>query len=166
MSTVTFRPMSEADLGFLQRLYASTREEELAPVPWSEEQKAEFLRFQFDAQHKHYQEHFPDAEYQVIELGGKPIGRLYIDRREDEHRLIDIALLPAHRGGGIGGGIMRDVLDEAAAVGKRVRIHVEMNNPALRLYERLGFENIEEQGVYYLMEWTPPDAAPAEPAES
>ena len=157
MSTVAFRPMTEGDLDFLRRLYASTREEELAQVPWSDEEKAEFLRFQFEAQHKHYQEHFPDAQYSVIELAGKPIGRLYLDRREDEHRLIDIALLPENRGGGIGGGIMRDVLAEAAAAGKRVRIHVERNNPAMRLYERLGFEKIEEQGIYHLMEWTPPD---------
>lgn len=159
MSTVTFRPMTEGDLDFLRRLYASTREEELAQVPWSDEEKAEFLRFQFDAQHKHYMEYFPDAEYQVIELAGKPIGRLYLDRRDDEHRLIDIALLPEHRGDGIGGGIMRDVLEEAAAARKLVRIHVERNNPAMRLYERLGFNNIEEQGVYYLMEWTPPAGA-------
>lgn len=54
---------------------------------------------------------------------------------------------------------MQDVLDRAASAGKKVRIHVEHNNPALRLYERLGFEQVEEQGIYYLMEWRPPALA-------
>lgn len=152
---VEFRPITEADESFLRELYASTRADEMAQVPWSDEQKEEFLGFQFDAQHKYYQEQFPDAEFLVIEKVGVPIGRLYIDRRDDEHRLIDIALLSEHRGSGVGGEIMADILAEASEAGKLVRIHVERNNPAMRLYERLGFEKIEEQGVYYLMEWKP-----------
>lgn len=50
---------------------------------------------------------------------------------------------------------MRQILAEGAEAGKLVRIHVEENNPALRLYRRLGFKKIEEQGVYYLIEWAP-----------
>ncbi len=91
----------------------------------------------------------------IVEKDGEPIGRLYIDRREDEHRLIDIALLPEWRGKGVGSELMRGVLDEAREAGKLVRIHVEQNNPAMRLYKRLGFEEIEDQGVYRLMEWRP-----------
>ncbi len=154
-TAVSFRPLAAGDLEFLYRLYASTREEELAPVPWSDEQKESFLRFQFDAQHRYYQEHFPDADYLVIERRERPIGRLYLDRRPDEHRLIDIALVPGSRGAGIGGAILRDLQEEAGAAGKPLRIHVERNNPALRLYARLGFEPLEEQGIYYLMEWRP-----------
>ena len=154
---LTFRPITEADLPFLRRLYASTRSEELAVVPWTEQEKDDFLRFQFEAQHSYYQEQFPNARFDVIERDGEAIGRLYLDVREDEHRLVDIALLPEHRGSGIGSRLMRDVLAAAAADGgKKVRIHVESNNPAMRLYRRLGFRKIEEQGVYHLMEWRPP----------
>jgi ribosomal protein S18 acetylase RimI-like enzyme len=85
----------------------------------------------------------------------KPIGRLYLDRREAEIRIIDIALLTSERRNGVGGALLREVLTEARAAGKAVRIHVERNNPALRLYHRLGFNEIEDQGVYYLMEWRP-----------
>ena len=152
---ISFRPIQDADLGFLRGLYASTRADEMAVLPWTEQEKDDFIRFQFDAQHRYYHEQFSDAEFLVIEKDGEAIGRLYIDRREDEHRVIDIALLPAHRRSGIGGGILRDVLDEAAKAGKLVRIHVEANNPAMRLYLRLGFEKIEELGVYHLMEWVP-----------
>ncbi len=156
MSTeTTLRPITPEDQELLVRIYASTRAEELAAVPWSEQEKDNFLRFQFDAQHKYYQEHFPRAAFDLILHDGEPIGRLYVDRRASEIRLIDIALLPEHRGSGLGSEIMRDVLDEGRAAGKLVRIHVEHNNPAMRLYRRLGFKKIEEQGVYHLMEWTP-----------
>lgn len=155
MTGTTFRPITDDDDGLLRRIYASTRADEMAMVPWSEAEKVAFVNGQFEAQHKYYQKVFPDAEFSIVEKGGEPIGRLYIDRRKDEHRLIDIALLPEHRGKGIGASLMRGVLDEARQAGKRIRIHVEQNNPAMHLYRRLGFEKVEDQGVYFLMEWRP-----------
>ena len=161
----TLRSITPEDHDFLRRVYATTRADEMAAVPWTEQEKDDFLRFQFDAQHKYYMEYFPRAAFDLILLDGEPIGRLYIDRRADEIRLIDIALLPEYRGKSLGGSIMNDILAEGAEVGKLVRIHVESNNPAMRLYLRLGFEKIEEQGVYHLMEWAPPhnDAKEGQP---
>ncbi len=153
---ITLRPIRAEDRDFLRRLYGSTRAEELAPLDWTEEQKDEFIRFQFDAQHAYYTEQFPDASFDLVLERGEPIGRLYVDRRADEIRLIDIALLPEKRRSGIGSGLMSSVLAEAEASGLPVQIHVERNNPALGLYRRLGFEAVEDQGVYYLMKWTPP----------
>lgn len=152
---ITFRPITEGDEEFLARLYASTRWEELQQAPWSDEQRLAFLRQQFEAQHIYYQEHFPNAAFDIVQVGGKDAGRLYIDRREDEIRLIDIALLPGFRGQGVGGRLMAKILKEGQEAGLLVRIHVEQNNPAMRLYLRLGFKKIEDQGVYHLMEWTP-----------
>ena len=154
-SRVTLRPIAVEDMEFLHRLYASTRQDELRRVGWSDEQKEAFLRFQFDAQHHYYREQFPNATFDVVLDGERPIGRLYVDRRADEIRLIDIALLPEQRGKGTGGSLMRQTLAEARLAGKPVRIHVERENPARRLYDRLGFRSIEEQGVYDLMEWRP-----------
>ena len=156
--------MSDADLPFLKRVYAGTRSEELAQTPWSDEEREAFLKMQFDAQHDFYQKQFPAASYQIIQKEGDPIGRLYLDRRPDELRVIDIALLPEERGAGIGGRLMQDVLDEAALVGKPVRIHVEKNNPAMHLYDRLGFRHVEDQGVYWLMECTAGVSEPRTPA--
>ncbi|MEM7582832.1 MAG: GNAT family N-acetyltransferase [Acidobacteriota bacterium] len=161
-ASTTLRPITDADRFFLLQVYASTRADEMAQVPWTDQQKEEFLAFQFDAQHKYYRQHFPQAAFDLILLDEKPVGRLYIDRRQDEIRLIDIALLPQYRGTGLGGAIMEDILAEGAEAGLLVRIHVESNNPAMRLYRRLGFEKIEEQGIYHLMEWTPP----GQPTES
>ena len=154
-SSITFRPIRPEDEAFLYQVYASTREDELAQVPWDEGEKETFLRMQFNAQHKYYQEQFLNAEFQIILLDDRPIGRLYVDRRPDEIRLIDIALLPGERNGGIGTLLLKELLVEAAWVGKPVRIHVERFNPALRLYEQLGFSRIDDQGVYHLMEWSP-----------
>jgi ribosomal protein S18 acetylase RimI-like enzyme len=154
---VTLRPVEAGDEEFLYGVYASTRTEELAPVPWTEAQKEAFLRMQFRAQSVDYRSNYPDAEFLVILVDGAPAGRLYVHRRDDELRIVDIALLPAHRGAGIGGALLRRLLDEAAAAGKPVRIHVERFNPALRLYERLGFRSTGDDGVYFLMEWTAPE---------
>jgi GNAT superfamily N-acetyltransferase len=155
---VAFRPIEPGDEPFLRRLYASTREEELRPVPWTPAEKAAFLRQQFQAQHAYYQEHYTGTRFEVVLRDGQPIGRLYVARWADEIRIVDITLLPEHCGAGIGTGILRDLLAEAAAAGKPVRIHVERQNPAWRLYERLGFAPIEDKGVYYLMEWRPAPA--------
>jgi len=162
---VTSRAIAPGDEELLYRIYASTRFEELAPVPWTAAQKEGFLRMQFRAQSADYAANYPDAAFLVLLVGGTPAGRLYVDRRSDEVRIIDIALLPEHRGAGVGGALLRGILAEAAAAGKAVRIHVERMNPALRLYERLGFRRTGEDGIYFLMEWTagPGDASGAQP---
>lgn len=153
---VSLRPIGADDQAFLFEVYASTREEELAVLDWDAAQKDAFLRQQFDAQHAFYRSQFADADFQVILLDSEPVGRLYVHRRADELRLVDIALLPVHRNAGIGTMLVKGLLAEAAAGGKPVRIHVEMFTAALRLYERLGFSKVGDNGVYYLMEWSPP----------
>src|SRR4029077_6333240 len=109
------RPITAADDAFLCALYGSTRAEELAPVPWTEEQKRAFLDMQFRAQTIHYQKHYGDGEFLMIENRGEPIGRLLLHRTSTEIRIIDISLLPAYRGRGIGTNLLCDVLDEGAA---------------------------------------------------
>lgn len=153
---VSLRPCLESDRDFLYRVYASTRLEELAPTGWSPGQMNAFLSMQFNAQHTYYHQQFADAEYSVVMLDGVPIGRLYVNRTPDEVLIIDIALLPEYRDRGIGTPLVRGLLAEADAGGKPVRLHVEKFNRALRLWQRLGFEVIEDQGVYWYMERRPP----------
>lgn len=162
MTGLTFRPIRPEDHDFLHRLYASTREEELATVvDWTAEQKAAFVRQQFEAQHHHYQTYYPEASFDLVLLDGEPVGRLYVARWTREIRLVDIALAPAARGRGLGTALLRDLLAEGERSGKAVSIHVERFNPALRLYRRLGFREVEEKGPYFLMEWRPPGAPAA-----
>lgn len=139
----------------MRQLYGSTREEELKQFPFDELQKKAFLDQQFAAQYQHYQLHYPTCERNIIELEGKPIGRLWIDEWKDQIRLVDITLAPEARGNGVGSMLLHEVLERGRTAGKPVTIHVEGYNPALRLYERLGFVKVDTNGVYYLMKWTP-----------
>jgi RimJ/RimL family protein N-acetyltransferase len=152
---VALRPITEADLEFLHRLYATTREDELRQVPWAPEQKAAFVRQQFEAQHAFWRENYTDTSWDVIVADGTPIGRLYVARWPRDIRIVDIALMPEHRGSGLGTRLLRELFAEADSSGRKVSIHVEVFNPARRLYERLGFVQAGDRGVYLLMERRP-----------
>ena len=145
---MTLRPSGPRDRELLYRVYASTRAEELANVPWDDEAKEAFLRAQFDAQDRWWREHYAGASFDIVLVDGEPAGRLYVYASEDEIRIVDIALLPAFRARGIGSVLLAGIL----ADGRRVTIHVERMNPALRLYERLGFVLAEDRGVYLFLE--------------
>lgn len=155
----TVRPATEADRDFLLSVYASTREEELAQVEWEEGAREEFLEHQFSAQDHHYRTNYPGATFDVIEVDGERAGRLYVHRGTGEIRIMDIALAPAFRGRGIGTALLRELMDEAGGSGRALSIHVEANNPARRLYERLGFVPAGEHGIYVLMRWGQPNTA-------
>lgn len=157
--SIRFRPMTEADVPFLSHVYATTREEEMRAVPWTDEQKKAFLEMQFNAQKIHYDKYYPDCDFLVIEKDGVAIGRLYLDRAGDDLHIVDITLLPEYRGSGIGTMLLSEILAEGAATSRPVTIHVEQYNPALRLYERLGFQHVDSSGIYFLMRWTAPPAA-------
>jgi ribosomal protein S18 acetylase RimI-like enzyme len=149
------RPAGPADAGVLYRIYASTREDELAVVPWDAPAKEAFLRMQFTAQDRYYHANYPDASYDLIMNGDEVLGRLYVDRGETQWLVLDLALLPEHRRKGIGTQLLTRVLAEADAAAKPVQMHVERFNPAQHLYDRLGFRQIADQGVYLLLERNP-----------
>jgi GNAT superfamily N-acetyltransferase len=125
-------------------------------VSWDAAQKSAFLTFQFAAQQRHYRLHYPQAAYQIVCSVGKPIGRFYVARSDDEIRVLDIALTPEHRRHGIGAVLMREVLDEAEASGRPVILHVDAGSPALRFYERLGFTRTTETPMHVGMVWCAP----------
>jgi ribosomal protein S18 acetylase RimI-like enzyme len=146
------RPATPADEEFLAALYASTRTAELARVPWTDEQKAAFLAHQFDAQSRHYARHYADASFELLLVDGTRAGRLIVARWPGEIHIVDIALMPEHRGRGVGTAVLEPLLDEARATGATASIYVERGNPALTLYERLGFRAVGDEGVYLRME--------------
>jgi ribosomal protein S18 acetylase RimI-like enzyme len=154
---VTLRPETENDIPFLLAVYASTRAGEMAIVPWTREQKDQFVQMQFGFQRKHYLENYEGATFDIVMVEGSAAGRLYVFRGPSEIRIVDIALLPEYRGRGIGGELLTEILREARDRGLIVSIHVERHNPALRLYQRLGFQCAGEQGPVYLrMEFRAP----------
>lgn len=147
-ATLALRPARPQDRPFLLALYASTREQELAQVPFAPEQKAAFLEQQFAAQSAHYAAQFPSASFDVVEVGGEPGGRLIVDRGDGAIAVVDIALLAPLRGRGIGTRLLAPLLAESDARGLPVTLHVERFNPAQRLYARLGFALVADDGVH------------------
>lgn len=150
---VALRPVTPEDEAFLYKVYASTRAQEMAMVPWTEAQKEAFLTMQFSAQQTHYRNYYPDANHEIILVGAQAVGRLYVARRERDIHILDITILPEHRNQGIGTPLIKDLMAEAARAGKALNIHVENYNPSHRLFERLGFLKVEEDGINDLMEW-------------
>ncbi|MDO8878244.1 MAG: GNAT family N-acetyltransferase [Pseudolabrys sp.] len=158
------RRETDDDLPFLMRLFASTRERELAPMPWSTEQKRDFLASQFEAQSRHYRTFIAGGDYLLVEHHGAGAGRLYLDMRRTSLHIVDIALMPDWRGKGLGTAILEALQDFGRMRGMAIGIFVEKFNPALRLYRRLGFAEIADHDVYLEMEWTPDALNPETPA--
>jgi ribosomal protein S18 acetylase RimI-like enzyme len=154
-AAVVLRPVTAADRGFLLEVYAASRQEELDLVAWAPGARESFLEMQFDAQDRDYRHHNAEGSFDVVEVDGRPAGRLYVDRRPGDLRVVDIALLPQFRGRGIGEGLLTELQRQAAEESRIVSIHVEVHNRAAGLYERLGFVVAEELGVYRRMEWSP-----------
>jgi RimJ/RimL family protein N-acetyltransferase len=161
LSTVTLRPVVAADEPLLLEIFASTRAEEIAMVPWTREQQEAFVLMQFAAQQEHYRKLHPDATHDIIMLNGRPVGRLYVARTKDKVEIMDITVLVQERNAGVGSSLIKALMDEAAS-SRPLRIYVESFNPSLRLFERLGFRAVAEEGMHLIMEWVPnsPSSSP------
>jgi ribosomal protein S18 acetylase RimI-like enzyme len=152
-SKITLRPVQDSDDEFLMKVYGSTREQELAQVPWTVEQKQQFVRMQYEAQKNHYAAQHPQATHEIICLEGGDAGRLYLDRSEEKFHILDITLLSEHRNRGAGSFLLGQIMAEAKEAGKPVSIYVETFNPSLRLFQRLGFTTIKQEGFHLLLDF-------------
>jgi ribosomal protein S18 acetylase RimI-like enzyme len=156
--TLSLRPVSPADDAFLFELYASTRSD-IASLGLSGAQRDMLLRVQWMAQRHGYQTRHPHGEHQLVQVDGRPAGRLWVAREPGELRLVDISLLPVHRGAGVGTELLRELQQEAAAADKPLRLSVTRENPAQRLYARLGFTRVAgaeaSEDPYLALEWRP-----------
>ena len=110
---------------------------------------------QFEAQRRHYRSEMPDCAWLVLEHEGTPVGRLYLESRDDGLHIVDIALMPEWRGKGVGAAILNELKALAETSRVKLCLFVETFNPALNLYRRLGFVQIGDTGVYLEMAWTP-----------
>lgn len=150
-SSVRLRAACETDRAFLLAVFESTRAPEFAQLGWDGERISTLLAEQFAMQDAYYRQHYPHGRFDVIMSGEVAIGRLYHDWHGNEVRLIDIALLPAYRGAGIGTRLLHAFVAQAAAGAMPIVLYVEMNNPVQALYGRFGFESVGENGVYLKM---------------
>ena len=154
-SEIALQPATPDDTDFLKVLFASTRSDELNALARDPKQVQAFVDMQFIIQQANYRACYPSAENTIILLGEEAIGRMLVDRATETFVLVDIAIVNKWRNKGIGSFLIRRLMDEAAALQKPVRLSVFKLNPALRLYERLGFSIVHEDGVYSEMKWIP-----------
>jgi len=133
---VRLRPVSDADDRLLDELFASTRAAELAGLP--EEMRGSFVTMQRSAQERGWAAAFPHLRRSIVVVEGHEAGRLYVDAGDDV-TVVDITLLPVLRGRGVGSRLLAGVVADAETRGSSVVLSVEPGNPAVRLYERLGF---------------------------
>jgi ribosomal protein S18 acetylase RimI-like enzyme len=154
-SETFLRPATPDDTPFFREVYASTRAEELALTSWSAEQQQAFVDQQFAAQSAHYATHYPGASIDVVVVDDESAGRLYVHRGPSDIRIVDISLLPRFRGRGAGNVLVTSLIAEARGSGRTLSIHVEKQNPARRLYERLGFAERDDRGTHWFMVWGP-----------
>lgn len=151
VTLVSLRPETPLDEAFAVHVFASTRAAELAALP--EPVRVSLVRIQYLAQARAHAAAHPAAERSIILVGGAPAGRMIVDRAGADIRLVDIALLPPYRSVGHGGALIRALLEEAGAAGRRVTLHVLRESPAARLYTRLGFVRTAATEVHEAMEW-------------
>jgi ribosomal protein S18 acetylase RimI-like enzyme len=152
--SVALRPATPEDETFLFHLYASTRDD-LQLLDWDEQQKEALIRMQYDARRFQYEESYPEAEGSIIIYGEHAVGRLLVNESDREITLVDIALMPEHRNLGIGAGLIKQLLNRARNAKKPLRLQVLKSNPALRLYERLGFSRTGDHSMYFEMTFEP-----------
>ena len=158
---IAFRVIHDADRDFLFSLFAAAREWEFEHTVWKDEEKAAFLKRQFDIRTQAYQMTYLRAVHRIITLDDKDIGQLILDRPDDHMLIIDFVIAPEFQGKGIGSDILKTLINEVHGGKVPIRLHVEKNNPALKLYLRHGFKVTGEEGHHHKLTWTP-DLRPVE----
>jgi ribosomal protein S18 acetylase RimI-like enzyme len=157
LGRLELRPEREEDRAFRYRLFCESRPPEWDTVQIDPQLREQLMRHQFEAQTKSYRMQFPNARFDIIELDGRSIGRIVVDRPGDMLHLVDQAIVPPLRNKGLGTTIMRSLQEEAGARKLPVRLMVgSSNDPSLRLYLRLGFVPIQTVPLYVELEWRAP----------
>jgi ribosomal protein S18 acetylase RimI-like enzyme len=93
----------------------------------------------------------------VLLVGGEPAGICKLAIRADRGWIGGLGVAAAHRGNGFGEALMREVIDVAGTRGLR-EVWLEVltpNAPAIRLYEKLGFETVRDVEVWTLEQRLP-----------
>lgn len=143
----SLRPVTNDDQEFLYRLFAETNANTFEAAGLDRQQIDSLLRMQFQAQHQQYQQSFPNSEDFVIESGRECVGRLWLCEHEPDFRIVDIRLLRDFQNRGIGSQVIRHCIQQAETQRKDLRLSVANNNPARHIYERLGFQGQQTNGI-------------------
>lgn len=145
-----------ADQPALQQLYIRQRWHEFAPLMLGETQTRALIAGQYAIQHSQYLSRYENPRFYVLERDGAIAGRLMLGEAQGNLVILDILIDPDRRGTGLGTALISGFLQQAA---RKVILHVDKQNPARRLYERLGFRIFADVEIAYAMQWDPAAAA-------
>jgi ribosomal protein S18 acetylase RimI-like enzyme len=146
---MTLRPAATNDKEFLWWLHQATMREYVDKT-WGWDDN--WQRERFDAG-------FDPNTLQIIEADHETIGYISVQRKPEEIFLTSIEIAPGFQNRGIATQLILELFAEADLSRKPVRLFVLKVNPARRLYERLGFECVEETNTHYVMRRWPGTAA-------
>lgn len=151
----TFRPATPEDEPFVLELFGIILRSQmpLDLIGLSPDELNRVLEHQYRAMMLHYDTNYPWAEVSIVLRNGEPVGRLIIIEFENELRLGDLMILPWHQNNGICTYIMRTYVAKGLAANKKIRLHVEKPNRAVRLYKREGFAIVEDLSSHWLMQY-------------
>lgn len=152
---LNIRPAQQHDKGFLERLYNSTRED-LRLLDAQPDFIEALIDMQFQAQQDDYAERFPNAMHFIIEKHTEAIGRATLNFSENEIRVVDIAFLPEARGHGFGQAIIQSfqLCAEQSALPLALTVS-NMNQMAIQVYLKLGFQVDVKDQLHTCMSWYP-----------
>ncbi|TDS76262.1 GNAT family N-acetyltransferase [Comamonas sp. JUb58] len=162
LGSLQLRQSLASDADFLRALYRDVRSDELAVTGWPPEAIDAFCQSQFEFQRQHYRSYYPEALHYLVERDGQSIGRLIVDGSADALRVVDISLLAAQRGQGLGSVLLRWLCECADAQQQPMALSVEPQNRARHLYVRLGFVQLPGDGLYLTMRREPNKTEPTE----
>ncbi len=153
---VTTRPEGVGDASFLVALYQAVREREPGWSLLPPGERAELLAGQCRLQSQAYARQYPAAARVIIDVDGRPAGRIYLADQPSEIHVIEISLLPEFRGHGIGGRLIRAVQEGARVRGVPVRLHAWREVGVAAFYQHLGFRVVRTEALGEWLEWRPP----------
>lgn len=148
--SITFLKKTDEYSAFIKELFFYHKTHELNACNFQPEMLVSLLEMQFRAQEMAYQQQFPEAEGFVLATGQRPVGWLLINKAETYH-IVNIIVHHDFRGQGIGAAAINEIIEQARNSNLSVTVNVDKNNPALKLYSRLGFRVAGKDEVYVTM---------------
>ncbi|MCP1997250.1 GNAT family N-acetyltransferase [Flavobacterium sp. HSC-61S13] len=145
MSKISRRPATNNDLSFLLHLRKDTMSTYLRESQLDHSESGHLDRI-----------HYAFEYAEIILLHQKPIGLLKTRLEDSILEIIQIQILPEFQKLGIGSQLILNIIRQATLKNLTVHLSVLQVNPALRLYQRLGFLQKAQHNVMIKMEWLPP----------
>jgi ribosomal protein S18 acetylase RimI-like enzyme len=146
---IAFRPAVGQDFDYCRRIY-------FAEMEWIIRE----LHIDELAQAKNFLQQWNPAQVRIITLNGADIGWLQSFTQDDDLFLAQLFVERAHQRRGIGTVVMKRLMKEAERLNQAVRLDVVKINPAIRLYERLGFRIVGEEDRKFYMKRDPDRTSP------